>query len=267
MDLFSASDEALTHVEGAVSVVCNQIGAFRSEERGGKDGVPSERVGETPSPAWNATSMSAAIEQESRIVIRTDWDGYQKVQEAIGDGHVRATYCEGTLELMSPSLEHEKLKKLWAALLEDSLLHCGVEFVSGGSTTFDREDLRKGFEPDDCYWLERLPEMTHARRFDPHRHPAPDLVLEVVVSRGVVGRLSVMWDLGVGEVWVLEEGRILVRVRGERGWVETAGSQCVPDVDVRLLEKALEMRHTRNEAAIRMTFRQWLEAPSEQPAP
>jgi len=53
---------------------------------------------------------------------------------------------------MSPSNEHEQVKKYLGCFLEAIMVELAVDFQPGGSTTFRRRDLRRGLEPDECYW-------------------------------------------------------------------------------------------------------------------
>ena len=46
------------------------------------------------------------------------WKDYVILREALDTPGLRMTYCEGTLELMSPSLAHEVDKKSIARLVE-----------------------------------------------------------------------------------------------------------------------------------------------------
>ena len=49
--------------------------------------------------------------------------------------------------------------------------------ASFGSTTFSREDVRSGLEPDECYFLQNVDRVEGMKRFDSTIHPAPDLAV------------------------------------------------------------------------------------------
>src|SRR5438552_1788871 len=86
-----------------------------------------------------------------------DWQAYEKMLEAIGDRPIRVTYDRGNLELMSPSAIHEIYKRWFARLLDMLVLVVGIHIKACGSTTFRREDLDRGLEPDECFYLASAP--------------------------------------------------------------------------------------------------------------
>ncbi len=69
--------------------------------------------------------MSVTLPQDTdnRFVTYTDWAGYLKYLDAVGESHVRVTYDRGKLELMSPGRKHEKRKSVFSALLETLMNH------------------------------------------------------------------------------------------------------------------------------------------------
>ena len=50
-------------------------------------------------------------------------------------------------------------KKLLGRLIETLSFELDVDIRSGGSTTFKREDLDRGLEPDECYWFRNEPQI------------------------------------------------------------------------------------------------------------
>ncbi len=134
------------------------------------------------------------------------WDTYQRMLADIGEGRTRLTYDEGTLEVMSPSPFHEKLKKLIGRLLEAYADAIEIELEGFGSMTRAREDLKKGLEPDECYYAQNAPAVMGRDDIDLTVDPPPDLAIEVEVSRSSVSRQPIDFALGVGEVWVFRAG-------------------------------------------------------------
>src|SRR5437016_3982755 len=81
------------------------------------------------------------------------WEDYEKLLAEIGEGRTRVTFDSGRMELMSPSPRHDDVKKITARLIETYALECDIPITGWGSTTFRRKDLRKGLEPDECYYV------------------------------------------------------------------------------------------------------------------
>lgn len=76
------------------------------------------------------------------------WEKFEAIASLLEDTKVRLTYLDGTLDIMSPSPEHEKSKSTVGLLLETYLRHIGRRFYrTGGYTLGSREEGARG-EPD-----------------------------------------------------------------------------------------------------------------------
>ena len=156
--------------------------------------------------------------QPDRFVLDTDWDGYMKLSDVVGERPIRVTYDRGRLELMTVSCEHEQMKSILRSLLEALMEEREIDFLQGGNMTFRRQDLDRGLEPDECYWLKNWTAMRKVREYDSLVQPPPDLVLEVDVSRSSIDRIAMFAALGVPEVWrYRRSGELEVRVLDEGG--------------------------------------------------
>ncbi len=111
------------------------------------------------------------------------WADYEALLTELGDGYaVRVMYDRGRLEIVSPSDRHEKLKEFIqdvARVLADEL---GTDLESFGSTTFKHPDLRKGGEPDTCFYVQHAAQVVGRDGLDLTVDPPPDVVVEVDVS-------------------------------------------------------------------------------------
>lgn len=165
------------------------------------------------------------------------WSDYQRLLELRGDRSApRITYLEGTLEIMSPSRNHESIKSILGRLVEVWCLEHGVEFSTYGSWTLENEAAQRGVEPDECYVVGRVAE--------PER---PDLAIEVVWTSGGLDKLEVYRKLGVREVWHWRRGRLQIHVlRGER-YEPVEASEALPGIDLVELVSFLD-RPTTSEA-------------------
>ncbi|MFN6572564.1 Uma2 family endonuclease [Dendronalium sp. ChiSLP03b] len=80
------------------------------------------------------------------------WSKYKDILAELGsDRNSRISYSQGVLEIMAPLPEHEVSKKIIGNLVEILLEELDIEFWSLGSTTFDKEIMDAGVEPDDCF--------------------------------------------------------------------------------------------------------------------
>jgi Uma2 family endonuclease len=198
-----------------------------------------------------------SLVETNRFVTFTDWNGYLKFLDAVGDGPTRVTYDTGRLELMSPSREHEQVKSTIGRLLEAFMMERELDFEFGGSTTFKRQELQKGLEPDEWYWIARWREV-HGREFNSRQIPAPDLVVDVTSSS--IDRMELYRSMEVPEVWRYCSDRALriYLLSSKKTYVEASVSAALPGLAVSDIHRFLRLREELNAAALLRAFRDWL---------
>ncbi len=133
----------------------------------------------------------------------------------------RLFFLDGEIELMSPSSSHESVKKTIARLVEAFADERGLELNGFGSWTLKDGPLERGAEPDECYVVGAT---TRDR---------PDLVIEVVWTRGGLDKQAIYAGLGVPELWIWKRPNHLSlhRLAGE-AYVEVADSVALPGLDL-----------------------------------
>lgn len=161
------------------------------------------------------------------------WAEYEAVLAMRGERSVpRVTYCEGELELMTPSRWHELGKKALARILEAWSEEAGIALEGIGSWTLKERREERGAEPDECYFV--ASPGRDLRALD-----RPDFAIEVVWTRGVIDELDVYRRLGVREVWIWETGQLAFHVMHEGEWQQRARSDVLPALDPRLIAEAM----------------------------
>src|SRR5437868_2462482 len=131
--------------------------------------------------------MSTISEQVSRpaaeqrvILHNVGWQTYEKLlADLASQSSVRLTYDRGTLEIMSPLSEHERINRTIALLIEILAEEMNIDVEDFGSTTFKREDLARGFEPDSSFYIQNEEKVKGKDNIDLNSDPPPDLVIEV----------------------------------------------------------------------------------------
>ncbi|WP_438016985.1 Uma2 family endonuclease [Sorangium sp. So ce315] len=159
---------------------------------------------------------------EQRFVMsNVSWDEYVALRTLLDDHPgLRMTYCEGVLELMSPSADHEDVKKRIGRLVELWALARRVRLYGHGSTTYRRKATQRGLEPDECYCVDKV------------NKKRPDIAIEVFITGGGLDKLDVYRGLGVPEVWIWKDGRISVHRLGEGGYEQVERSGVLPELDL-----------------------------------
>ncbi len=157
------------------------------------------------------------------------WEGYQALLRMIGDRPIRVTYDGGDVELMSPLNIHERYKVRLGRMVGTITEELEIPVVGGGSTTFNREDLDKGLEPDDCFYFFGREHIALKRSVDLNIDPPPDLAIEVEITRSVLNRLGIYAKLRIGEVWRYDGESLTVLLLGpDRGYVASPTSAIFP---------------------------------------
>ena len=175
-----------------------------------------------------ATPMPTAPAQHA-VLHGIRFETYERLVDDLESPVLRLTYDEGVLEIMSPSQRHERAKYWIRRLIDVATEELRVEVLGGCSTTWRRKDLKKGLEPDECYWVQNEKHVRGRMDLDLRVDPPPDLCIEVDVYALSLNRLSIYAALGMPEVWRYEDGRFTVYLRLEDGSYRVSNSSaCFP---------------------------------------
>jgi len=201
---------------------------------------------------------STAVDQ--RFVLRdADWDTYQGFLKALGDRPVRVTYDRGRLELMTLSLGHERYSHLLCRFVEALTEELEMALQNAGSTTFSREDLDRGIEPDHCFYIEHEHLVREKDEIDLTIDPPPDLALEIDISRSSLNRLGIYAALKVPELWRFDGAALTVYLLRESGAYEVSPTSAIfPFVPMQELVRFLQMRTQMDDNSVVRAFRTWV---------
>ncbi len=191
-----------------------------------------------------ATGVSTATQIETIETVSDNvvclpgvsWASYKKLDQERGEQRgTLLTFSEGVLQIMSTGRKHEHLSFYLARLFELLAEIAEQDFVPAGSTTFDREDLEKGFQPDSCFYLTNLEVMRDKEEVDLSTDPPPDLIIEIDITSSSLNRLPLFAAVGVPEVWRYEKG--IIKIYQLQGGIydESPVSQWFPTVTAQQL--------------------------------
>lgn len=184
-------------------------------------------------------------EEQRLIMSDITWEQYCTFSDSIRAEFpsMRITYLEGILEIMPTSSEHERLKKVIARLIEIYVVEREIGLDGYGSTTFRKQEMLRGLEPDECYCLGELKEV-------------PDIAVEVTLTSGGIDKLDVYRGLAIPEVWfwkVKKQQWQLYRLRN--GVYElTSKSELLPELDFVLLARFILVTD-RNQTQTAIAYR------------
>lgn len=215
------------------------------------------------------------IQSPDRVILRNiSWQTYQSlVDDFEAESGIRLTYDGGVLEIRMPLDPHETYKKLIGRLIEAATEELELEIRSLGSRTCDREDLSKGLEPDQCYYIQNESVVRDIEQIDLAQFPPPDLAVEVDISSSSLNRFSIYQALEIPEIWRFDGQslsiHLLQRNDSEREYVKSNTSLALPSLKAEDITRFLKLRFPGSseqpsigENQLVKQFRQWLRTQS-----
>jgi Uma2 family endonuclease len=183
---------------------------------------------------------------DQRVIVHgVSWEQYETHLAMRGEKSIpRLAYFRGTLELMSPSRDHERITCWIGRLVEVYGEECDVQLAPYRSWTLKHPD-QAGVEPDECYIFGA--DETKDR---------PDLVIDVVWTSGGLDKLEIYRALEIAEVWFWSDDRIEVHVLRDGGYQRVERSGWLPGLDLTLVCSLLERPFVEAKRELRAALRQ-----------
>jgi len=183
---------------------------------------------------------------EQRVVLsNVSWETYERLlEEHLDCSAPRFTYDQGVLEIMSPSPEHEWYNQLVSDLVKLLARELRIDILSLGSTTFKRFSTKQGFEPDSCFYVTHVREVRGKKRLDMAVDPAPDVVVEIVVTHPSVSKFPICAELRIPEIWTYDGSHLEIhQLRGSE-YVESTVSRVLGGLKAKQFGEFLELGKT-----------------------
>jgi Uma2 family endonuclease len=200
---------------------------------------------------------------EQRVVIESvRWSTFIALLEDAGTCRGRMTYDQGRLEIMSPSKSHEQIGCLIGRMIEVFTEERQIEIVSVASLTVKSEPMKRAFEADEAYYIQRAVRVRGLDELDFTVDPAPDLVIEVDLSRSSIGKFPVFAAFQVPEVWLYRGDTLTLHCLHGDHYVETLQSAVLPGFPVAQIPLLVAQRTTVGETQLIRTFRESVQATS-----
>lgn len=195
----------------------------------------------------------------NRILLgNISWQTYQALLKDIEkQPAIRLTYDRGQLEIMTPLDPHESYKKLMGRFVEALTEELSIEIRSLGSKTCKREDLARGLEPDQCYYIQNERVVREIDQIDLNQYPPPDLVIEIDITSSSINRLDLYAALGVPQVWRYDGSTIRIYQLKETNYQLCDSSPTFPFLHPSDVVRFLEMRKM-GETSLMRSFREWV---------
>jgi Uma2 family endonuclease len=210
------------------------------------------------------------LEISSVLLHGVAWSTYNSLRrdlDARGQ-NIYLTYDRGDLEIMPPLPIHERWKVILGWLIEGFVDELGLDVYSLAQSTFRRDDLERGLEPDCCYYIEHASEVLGKDRLNLEHDPPPDLAIEVDMSHRSIDREPTYAAMGVPELWRLRAGRIQFLERASTGtYQEIERSIAFPFLMSRQLQEFIPTLPIALDGAVRRHIRKWVRDTFANPKP
>lgn len=203
-------------------------------------------------------TISTLAEQRT-VLHNISWQTFEALLAETGeDRGYRFAYDGGTLEIITPRFDHENPKANLGNFIIALAEELDIEIKSAGSTTLKREIVKRGIEPDNCYYIQNEPAVRGRQNIDLDIDPPPDLAIEIDITSSSVDKLRIYSALGVPELWRYN-GQVLRFYQGVEGdYVECESSLAFPLVTVSAMSRFIQQSKTMGEIVLLKVFRAWV---------
>jgi Uma2 family endonuclease len=203
--------------------------------------------------------VTYTLPEQRTVLHNISWETFETLLRETGDDRgSRFAYDGSTLEIMTPLFEHENPKCNFHNLIIALAEELNLEIKSAGSTTLKRKIVRKGIEPDNCYYIQNELAVRGTETLDLANSPVPDLAIEIDITSTSVDKFDIYSALGVSELWRYDGNNLKFYqlVEGEYG--ECKFSIAFPLVSVKDISRFIEQSKTMGEIALLKSFRNWV---------
>ena len=125
-----------------------------------------------------------------------------------------------------------------------------------GSTTFRRQDLARGFEPDSCFYIQHVEDISGKSTLDLAIDPPPDLVIEIDLTSASLDKFPIYAQVGAPEIWRYDGITLHIFHLEHQTYVEQEASTIIPILtrnvltqfmsDSKSLKRTTWLRHLRH---------------------
>ncbi|MGH9765763.1 MAG: Uma2 family endonuclease [Blastocatellia bacterium] len=205
--------------------------------------------------------MATVITTKQTIVMHeVSWTTYENLLSDLKDqSSPRLTYDRGMLEIISPTREHEEYNGAIAQLIRTVAEEMSIDVLGLGSTTYRREDLLRGFEPDSSFYIQSLDRVAGKKDINLSVDPPPDLVVELDITRNSLDKLALYAEMSVPEIWRYDGQKLTIVLLNNVSGVyhESDRSSALPVLTGLAIANFVEQARSLRSTAWLKAIREW----------
>ena len=208
------------------------------------------------------TELEAMVSSDGSVVLHgISWKMYRRLRKMPENYNIRMTYDRGELEFMSPSPLHEGIATLLGDLISVWRAEHHIPVRSCRTMTIRRSMLERGFEPDNCYYVQHEPQMWNKKKINFKSDPPPDLAIEVEITRKLLNKMAIYASFRVPELWCWSGNTLKVLELSKEGeYVARETSVCLPTFPIAKAVEILRQLGKEHETTLILSFRDWIRA-------
>jgi Uma2 family endonuclease len=213
-----------------------------------------------------ASAVPRSTIEPNRIILHNvPWSLYDRLQAADEHRHVRMSYWNGTLELMSPKYIHDKGGTRLERLIDTVTEELDIPCTCSRSTTLKRpgegDEEGAGKEADTSFYITNVASIIDKDDIDLASMPPPDLAIEVDNTVDSANKLPIYAALGVPEVWrydVNTRELLFCGLQPDGTYADIDRSECLPMLTPALVLEALALCEGMSESRWGRMLREWV---------
>ena len=203
-------------------------------------------------------SIVEPIHADQRFFLQgVPWRTYLELRDSRENQHIRMTYNQGQLEMMAPSKRHEHFGYFLGRLIDVWTEELNIDVQSCRTMTFKREDLLRGLEPDNCYYIAHESAIRNKEELDFTVDPPPDLAIEIDLGGSAMDKLEIYAAFRVPEVWRYDGDDLFMYIFGSSDiYTVSPVSKCLPGFPSRKIEAIMQKIGSTSDTELVRAFRQ-----------
>lgn len=188
------------------------------------------------------------------------WPEFEQILIELGEKRAtRIAYSDKTLEIRMPLPKHERAKSLLGDIIKILLEEREIDCECFGSTTFKRQEMGYGIEPDDCFYIQNYQVMVGKYRIDLSVDPPPDLAIEIDITSKT--QMNAYISLGVPELWIYEGDKLKIYCLKSGEYQAVTQSSIFPEFPLfDLVAEAIAQTYAIGRSRALRAFRQKIQA-------
>jgi Uma2 family endonuclease len=207
----------------------------------------------------SAAQLPKEIAEERFLIRNIDWATYRKISDALIGRHYHMSYDGGDLELMTISMGHGAYSRLIVLMVYILVEEAGLPFESCGDMTLDREDLERGIQSDESFYITNAVRVQGKEKIDLSVDPPPDLGVEIDLTTDSRRRMGIYALIGVPEIWRYDGKIAAIFHRQADGiYALVEHSRYFPFLTGPALTRFIQLHVQMEKSALLRSFRQWV---------